>query len=252
MYTIDLAYVGRGLHEELVAYIADQQEKLFRTPLETVVKIIQLDLFGEIYSDITFDFEALYEMSEKERALIQKSIADAAVELVQVGAIRPEEVRDRLANDPESGYNSLDADDVPEPPAFGTPPNPADPTLQVAAEQPDPASQAAGDIAVRIMGDVNRMAHDGGFRGNQHIGGITEKDGPVAVAMKLSAAATAASREARRAGTKRAHQKALAAHEKAWAAHNRVVSSDDSSNKDVHEAYSGAHIASMGAHKLML
>lgn len=26
MYTIDLAYVGRGLHEELVAYIADQQD----------------------------------------------------------------------------------------------------------------------------------------------------------------------------------------------------------------------------------
>ncbi|MFF4896159.1 ABC transporter substrate-binding protein [Streptomyces sp. NPDC001068] len=26
MYTIDLAYVGRGLHEELTAYIADQQE----------------------------------------------------------------------------------------------------------------------------------------------------------------------------------------------------------------------------------
>src|SRR4051794_31335850 len=25
MYTIDLAYVGRGLHEELVAYIADQE-----------------------------------------------------------------------------------------------------------------------------------------------------------------------------------------------------------------------------------
>jgi hypothetical protein len=25
MYTIDLTYVGRGLHEELVAYIADQQ-----------------------------------------------------------------------------------------------------------------------------------------------------------------------------------------------------------------------------------
>ncbi|GHO72277.1 hypothetical protein KSD_00480 [Ktedonobacter sp. SOSP1-85] len=26
MDTIDLAYVGRGLHEELVAYIADQQD----------------------------------------------------------------------------------------------------------------------------------------------------------------------------------------------------------------------------------
>lgn len=25
MYTVDLAYVGRGLHEELVAHIADQQ-----------------------------------------------------------------------------------------------------------------------------------------------------------------------------------------------------------------------------------
>ena len=26
MHTIDLAYVGRGMHEELVAYIADQQD----------------------------------------------------------------------------------------------------------------------------------------------------------------------------------------------------------------------------------
>lgn len=26
MHTIDLAYVGRGLHEELTAYIADQQD----------------------------------------------------------------------------------------------------------------------------------------------------------------------------------------------------------------------------------
>jgi hypothetical protein len=26
MHTIDLAYVGRGLHEELVAYIADQED----------------------------------------------------------------------------------------------------------------------------------------------------------------------------------------------------------------------------------
>ena len=26
MYTIDLAYVGRGLHEELTAYIADQED----------------------------------------------------------------------------------------------------------------------------------------------------------------------------------------------------------------------------------
>jgi hypothetical protein len=25
MKTIDLAYVGRGIHEELVAYVADQQ-----------------------------------------------------------------------------------------------------------------------------------------------------------------------------------------------------------------------------------
>ena len=25
MHTIDLAYVGRGIHEELVAYVADQE-----------------------------------------------------------------------------------------------------------------------------------------------------------------------------------------------------------------------------------
>jgi len=88
-------------------YVSDQQEVLFRRNLETVVKIIQLSEFGEIDDDVVFDFVSLYAMTEKELSLIRKSNAESDQLHVQLGAVSPEEVRHRLANDPDSGWNNL-------------------------------------------------------------------------------------------------------------------------------------------------
>ena len=91
-------------------YVADQQELLFRANLEKLIQVIQLSKFGEIYEDITFDFLPLMSMTEKERALIHKSDAEEAQVLVTIGAVSNEEVRAKIAADPDSGWNNLDVD----------------------------------------------------------------------------------------------------------------------------------------------
>ncbi|MEN6533971.1 MAG: DUF1073 domain-containing protein [Bryobacteraceae bacterium] len=219
-------------------YVADQQERLFRTPLETVLKVIMLDELGEIDEDITFDFAPLYEMSEKEKSLIQKSIADSAVELVTAGVVSPLEVRDRLSKDSESGYDNLETSDVP------TSPEPNE------METPDAGLQAAGGITTDIMDRANDIVMDGGFRGNQFIGGIKDSDEPLAVAMKLSRAATEASEKAKEKGTRRSHALAHAAHGRALEAHKKALS-EGSSVPHIHEAYCNSHRAAQAVHGLV-
>ncbi len=94
-------------------FISSQQESLFRDPLKKVLDVIQLSEFGEIDPDITFDFIPLYQMNEGELAQIRKTDADSDAVYVQNGILSPEEIRQRLANDPDSPYHSLDLSDEP-------------------------------------------------------------------------------------------------------------------------------------------
>jgi len=87
--------------------IASAQEALLRDPLKKVIDIIQLSEFGEIDDDITFDFESLEEMSDEQKANIRKINADTDVTLIDGGVISPDESRQRIANDPDSGYDGL-------------------------------------------------------------------------------------------------------------------------------------------------
>ena len=91
-------------------YVKDMQEILFRGPLEDVIKLVQLNEFGEIDESITFDFEPLYQMNEAEQARIRKADADAGIEYIGAGVISPLEERKRLAADPASGYSELDVE----------------------------------------------------------------------------------------------------------------------------------------------
>jgi hypothetical protein len=76
--------------------------------------ILQLNEFGEIDEDIIAEFESLEEMTDEQKATIEKTKADTDNILIQAGVISPEEVRGRIAADPRSGYNSIDVDDMPE------------------------------------------------------------------------------------------------------------------------------------------
>lgn len=90
------------------------QESLFRPNLTRILNLIQLHLFGKVDPEITFRFEPLWSMSEKEKAEVDKLKADTAQVLIDAGTLAPIEDRQRLADDPTSPYHGLDVDDVPD------------------------------------------------------------------------------------------------------------------------------------------
>ena len=89
-------------------WIAAQQEAFWREPITTILNVVQLSLFGEIDHDIGFNFVPLYQMTPKELSEIRESDARTSDTYVNMGAVSPEEVRDRLAKDADSGYMGLD------------------------------------------------------------------------------------------------------------------------------------------------
>jgi phage-related protein (TIGR01555 family) len=95
-------------------WVAAFQEKFFREKLTKVIDFAQLSLWGEIDPDITYEFEALEELSEKDLADKRKVEADTDVALVGAGILDPVEVRKRLAADPQTPYDGLDVEQVPE------------------------------------------------------------------------------------------------------------------------------------------
>ena len=100
-------------------HILAMQENLLRDPLDKLLKLVQLHLFGKVNDNITFDFVPLQQMSKTELSTIRKSDTDRDVAYIQAGVVSAEEVRGRLASEPDSGYNGIDVEDVPEMPDDG-------------------------------------------------------------------------------------------------------------------------------------
>ena len=96
-------------------YIASLQEAHIRPQIETILNLVQLDLFGEINEQIVFEFNSLEQMSDEQKANIQKLKAERDSIYITAGVLAPEETRDYLAKNEEGDYSGIDADDVPEP-----------------------------------------------------------------------------------------------------------------------------------------
>lgn len=90
------------------------QEAHFSPPLDTIFNLIQLSEFGEIDEGLTYKFEPLWTLDDKELAEVNEIEARTDVQLVDAGIITVEEARKRLAADPEVPYDGLDPDDLPE------------------------------------------------------------------------------------------------------------------------------------------
>jgi phage-related protein (TIGR01555 family) len=91
------------------------QQKFFGEHLNTILQILQLHLFGEIDDAIGFEFKSLSSPTVKELAEIRKADADTAAVYIDKGVISPDEVREKVNNDPDSGFDNLTGD-APEPP----------------------------------------------------------------------------------------------------------------------------------------
>lgn len=81
-----------------------------------MMHVIMLDLWGEIDKDITFEFVPIKQVTGEALARIQKTESEKDAAYVDMGAIDRQEVREKIARDPNSGYNNLDVSKLPEEP----------------------------------------------------------------------------------------------------------------------------------------
>ena len=126
-------------------HIRAMQENLLRDPLDKLLKLVQLHLFGKVNDNITFDFVPLQQMSETELSTIRKSDTDRDVAYIQAGVVSAEEVRGRLASEPDSGYNGIDVEDVPKMPDEGFSDGLNDGEGEESGDPPDPKPEPAQD-----------------------------------------------------------------------------------------------------------
>lgn len=101
-------------------WIKSCQEKLFAENIKRVLDIIQLSEFGEIDPEIGFMFEPLWQLDDVARATVRKTDADTAAVYITSGVIDPSEERERLAQDDEGLYPSLDLNKEIDPPDDGS------------------------------------------------------------------------------------------------------------------------------------
>lgn len=114
-------------------WIAAQQEACYRDPIEVILKVVQLSLFGEIDPNIGFAFNPLYQMTPKELAEIREIDHRIACGYADHSILDTEEIRDKLAKDPDSGFHGLDVTKVIEP--SGDPSAEGDPEEELAVKQ---------------------------------------------------------------------------------------------------------------------
>ena len=97
-------------------HIAGKQEKILRRPIDKVLDVLQLHLFGEIDPEIKAEFCPLTDEDDSQRETTQKMKADRLVVLTQGGIIGEDEARRVLSDDPDSDLNFIVPDEVPPPP----------------------------------------------------------------------------------------------------------------------------------------
>lgn len=96
-------------------WIRAMQEHIFTGPLDTIMNVIQLSEFGEIDPGIGYEFNPLWEPTQREVADTQKIQADTDAVYVSAGVLGPDEVRRRVADDPSLPYSDIDPDVMPPP-----------------------------------------------------------------------------------------------------------------------------------------
>jgi len=113
---------SEGVMRAFYDWVLSYQEAVLRAPIHTILGFVMLGLWGELDRTIGFRFRPLWSLDEKGEAEVQKIKADTDAVHIDSGVIDAAEARSRLIDDPDSGYDDLDPDDMPEPPA----PDPAD------------------------------------------------------------------------------------------------------------------------------
>jgi uncharacterized protein len=103
-----------GELEAHYGHVYAYQENFLRPNLQILINFIMLHLWGELDTEIQFEFNSIQLVDDQQAAAIELTRAQAHQIYVDSGAVAPEEVREALAMDPSSDYENLDIERVPE------------------------------------------------------------------------------------------------------------------------------------------
>jgi hypothetical protein len=102
----------RVFYDTIHAY----QEFFFGPHLNTIFRLAQLNIWGEVDEDLEFIYEPLWELDEAALATMRGTEQTTDCGYITAGVLAPEEVRARLANDPDQPYGAIDPDELPKQP----------------------------------------------------------------------------------------------------------------------------------------
>jgi hypothetical protein len=97
-------------------YVKSIQQSFFNRHLTTVLRVIQLHLFGKVDPTIKYIWVPLDSPTDKEESEMRKADGDRDSGYVNAGIVYQDEVSERLRNDKRSGYSFLKGS-APPPPA---------------------------------------------------------------------------------------------------------------------------------------
>lgn len=86
------------------------QERIMRDPLTYLIKLLQINRYGEANNSLSFTFVPLSDEDERLKAETNKINVESMVALFDRGIISGEEARHVLATDENSGYTDIDED----------------------------------------------------------------------------------------------------------------------------------------------
>lgn len=135
-------------------FVAGYQAHNLSPLMEWILDLIQLSEYGQIDPGLSWDWNPLYELDDKELAEVRYKNAETDRVLTEIGAIDAPMVQQRLAGDPTSGYagplgDRDELDDVEDiaqqmmTEALAPQPQ-QEPTNDPDADQPDPEAAPAG------------------------------------------------------------------------------------------------------------
>lgn len=110
-----LGATGEGEIKVWYDHVGAQQEVFLQSPLSTMLNVVQLHLWGKINPKIGFEFVPLDTPTDKEMSEMRKADGDRDVAYVSGGIVSADETRQRLRDDPNSGYTFITGDAPPPP-----------------------------------------------------------------------------------------------------------------------------------------
>lgn len=138
-------------------YVAGYQSTNGTPLMRWLLQLIQLSEFGEVDPGLSWEWNPLYELDDKELAEVREKNANTDRTLVEIQAVSAEDVQKRLQQDPNSGFAGIltekdDLDEVRELAEAAwidaVAPQPQEPTNAPDADQSNPeATSAGGDPA---------------------------------------------------------------------------------------------------------